>query len=104
MKSYFKTGSTLKKLNDKLKLVELIAIGYINSLFVNGIDLPIPEKVTGFLNDPRARHFDGYLFLDAEPDFTALNPFEKLENHKNSTIVELPDADDQIDENKLLTF
>ena len=98
MKSYFKTGATLKNLNDRLKLVELIAVGYINSLFVDGMHLPVPQIVTQFLKDPRARHFDSYLFLDAEPDFNALKLFEK----KNST-----DTEDKLiknDQIELLTF
>jgi len=93
MKSYFRTGATLNRLNDKLKLVAPIAVGYVNNLFVNGIDLPVPQNVTAFLKDPRARHFDGYLFLDAEPDFNALNLFEINGNQNNST------SDDQIDKN-----
>jgi hypothetical protein len=58
------------------------------------------------LKDPRARHFDGYLFLDAEPDFSTLNVFENLEKlgFKNSTFHEVVDLDDQIDKKKLLTF
>lgn len=49
MKSYFKTGATLKNLNDRLKLVAPIAVGYVNNLFVDGYVLPIPQNVTQFL-------------------------------------------------------
>ena len=41
MKSYFRTGATLKNLNDRLEFVAPIAVGYVNSLFVNGITLPL---------------------------------------------------------------
>ena len=41
MKSYFRTGATLKNLNDRLEFVAPMAVGYVNSLFVKGIDLPV---------------------------------------------------------------
>lgn len=41
MKSYFRTGATLKNLNDRLEFVAPIAVGYVNSLFVKGITLPL---------------------------------------------------------------
>jgi hypothetical protein len=37
----------------------------LNSILEEGIDIPVPHNVTEYIKDPRVRHFNHYLLIDA---------------------------------------
>jgi hypothetical protein len=67
--AYFKTRTTEKNLNDRLQFIRPFAIGYLNSILDEGIEIPIPEDYKEYIKDPRVRHFEHFLFIDAEFDY-----------------------------------
>ena len=64
--AYFKTRTTKTNLNDRLQFIRPFAIGYLNSILDAGIVIPLPQNMTEYIKDPRIRHFNHYLFIDAE--------------------------------------
>ena len=70
--AYFKTRSTKTSMNDRLQFAKPILISYLNSVLEKGIDIPLPKGVKEYIVDPRVRHFDEYLFIDANVNFDSL--------------------------------
>jgi hypothetical protein len=48
-------------------------IGFLNVKLQKGIEIPVPANVTQFIEDPRVRHFENYLFADAKVNFDNLD-------------------------------
>ena len=66
----FKTSANMGNLNDRLHLIEPLIISYLNFELDKGFQIPMPTDIVKCLKEPRVREYDGYLFIDADPDFT----------------------------------
>jgi hypothetical protein len=66
IEAYFKTSTTKKNLNGRLQFIRPFAIGYLNSILNEGLEIPMPSTYKDLVKDPRVRHFEHYLFIDAE--------------------------------------
>ena len=66
---FFKTKVNKDKLNKGIKFMSPLFISYLNQVFDDGLKLPIRRTFTQCVSEPRILVFDGYILVEAEPDF-----------------------------------
>lgn len=65
--AFFKSSLTKQNLNDRIAFVKPFAVAYINSQFVDGIGIPIPENYKAMIVNPHIKSYKDYIKIDFEP-------------------------------------
>lgn len=94
LNAFFKTNVNKDSLSIRIGYLKPFVVAYINSMLMDGIQIPIPDNYKTMIKNPKVVLNKSYIKIEFEPDFTNANKTLSL-------MVQAPKFDASKDETKV---